>query len=132
MGPLGVGKTTFVRYLARALGWKGKVPSPSFTLVQDFTLPATRRGIRLLRHIDLYRLRPGMLGTINWEELVANRQAVVAVEWAEHAGKYLPCHAWKLRFAWTRGGERKVKISRGKSAVCEKTQGRGGRAEQGV
>lgn len=51
-GPLGVGKTTFVRFLAEALGFGGRVTSPTYTLIHTYPTPEGP-----LVHADLYRLR---------------------------------------------------------------------------
>jgi len=51
-GPLGAGKTTFVRFLAEALGFKGRVTSPSYTLIHTYPTPEGP-----LVHADLYRLK---------------------------------------------------------------------------
>ena len=50
-GPLGAGKTTFVKYLARSLGFTGRVTSPTYTLMHVYP---TERGD--LVHADVYRL----------------------------------------------------------------------------
>ncbi|TBH20756.1 tRNA (adenosine(37)-N6)-threonylcarbamoyltransferase complex ATPase subunit type 1 TsaE [Thermus thermamylovorans] len=51
-GPLGAGKTTFVRFLAEALGFRGRVTSPSYTLIHTYPTPEGP-----LVHADLYRLQ---------------------------------------------------------------------------
>jgi tRNA threonylcarbamoyladenosine biosynthesis protein TsaE len=51
-GPLGAGKTTFVRFLAEALGFPGRVTSPTYTLVHTYPTPEGP-----LVHADLYRLK---------------------------------------------------------------------------
>lgn len=82
-GDLGAGKTTFVRYLAKALGiaptW---VSSPSFALVQRY--PAGSRGLGIA-HVDLYRVTaPGDLESLGLEELLASDDLVI-VEWPDAA-----------------------------------------------
>jgi tRNA threonylcarbamoyladenosine biosynthesis protein TsaE len=51
-GPLGAGKTTFVRFLAEALGFAGRVTSPTYTLIHTYPTPEGP-----LVHADLYRLK---------------------------------------------------------------------------
>jgi tRNA threonylcarbamoyladenosine biosynthesis protein TsaE len=83
-GELGSGKTTLVRYLARALGIPpGWVSSPSFTLIQRY--PAGKAGVGVT-HVDLYRLgrQPEAEG-LGLEEILAGDDLVV-VEWPELGG----------------------------------------------
>jgi len=77
-GPLGAGKTTFVRGLARGLGYDGTVRSPTFTLV------ATYKTSPMLVHADLYRLDEGAcVDDLGLDDLAAEGDAVVVVEWAD-------------------------------------------------
>ena len=78
-GGLGMGKTAFTRGLARGLGCRGRVTSPTFTIVNEY------EGGRLpLFHFDLYRLGdPEELFDIGWEDYLA-RGGVCAVEWSEN------------------------------------------------
>lgn len=79
-GPLGAGKTTFVRGLLEALGHAGEVPSPSFAIVQpyeDLSLP--------LWHVDLYRIaHPSELAELGLDTILDD--GVLVVEWPGHAG----------------------------------------------
>ena len=77
-GPLGAGKTAFVRGLARGLGIDpGEVSSPTFTLLHEY------RGGRLrLFHADLYRLGAGGADDLGLEE-AGVRDGVLAVEWPD-------------------------------------------------
>ena len=78
-GGLGMGKTAFTRGLAAGLGYKGRVTSPTFTIVNEY------EGGRLpLFHFDMYRLNSADdLFDIGWEDYLA-RGGVCAVEWSEN------------------------------------------------
>lgn len=76
-GPLGAGKTAFVRGLAQGLGCAvDDVSSPTFTLIQIYP------GTPALEHVDLYRLAPHEVDDLGLDE--PRDEAVVAIEWAEH------------------------------------------------
>jgi tRNA threonylcarbamoyladenosine biosynthesis protein TsaE len=76
VGPLGAGKTTFVRGLAAGLGSAAGVSSPTFQLVRIYP------GRVQLAHADLYRLeKPSDLRELGLDELL--EQGVVAVEWGD-------------------------------------------------
>lgn len=82
-GDLGAGKTTFVRGAARALGVTGPVSSPTFTLGHRYAAEPP------VAHLDLYRVRG--LSPEEWGDLEPYfDDAVVFVEWPEHAGDWLP------------------------------------------
>lgn len=75
-GELGAGKTTFVRGLARGLGSRADVQSPTFQLVRVYP------GRVQLGHVDLYRLEAGMgVAELGLEDLLD--AGVVVVEWGE-------------------------------------------------
>jgi tRNA threonylcarbamoyladenosine biosynthesis protein TsaE len=82
-GELGTGKTVLVRGLARGLGTRGPVSSPTFVLVNEYD------GAVPLYHIDFYRLDPDQLANVGWEEYL-DAGGVVAIEWPDRAGASLP------------------------------------------
>ena len=76
-GGLGMGKTAFTRGLARGLGCRGRVTSPTFTIVNEYDGPTP------LFHFDMYRLADAdALFDIGWEDFL-RRGGVCAVEWSE-------------------------------------------------
>jgi tRNA threonylcarbamoyladenosine biosynthesis protein TsaE len=93
-GDLGAGKTTLTQGIARALGIRGPVTSPTFTLVSEHRLPKPVRGIERLYHLDLYRLNdPDELESIGYEDYLAPEDGVSIIEWPERAGNWLPDRA---------------------------------------
>lgn len=82
-GELGAGKTCFVRGLARGLGVRDGVTSPTFILVRE------HRGDPGLCHADAYRISSGAeLEDVGLEDILSH--SVFAVEWAERVADALP------------------------------------------
>ena len=108
-GPLGAGKTLFVKGLAAALGIpEDEVTSPSFTLVNHYT------GRLALYHIDLYRLSEGAQAAhaVDLDELLSDERAVIVIEWAERMGNYpLPPTVWRINIAGDGEDPRLINIS---------------------
>jgi tRNA threonylcarbamoyladenosine biosynthesis protein TsaE len=108
-GPLGAGKTIFVKGLAASLDIDPEeVTSPSFTLVNPY------QGRLLLYHIDLYRLNNGASAAhaVDLDELLTNERAVIVIEWAERLGNYpLPAGALRISIAGDGDAPRRISVS---------------------
>ena len=89
-GDLGAGKTTMTQYLAKALGVKVNVTSPTFVLMKIYEIGNKKSEIRNLVHVDCYRLDdPQELFYLGLEEYLNNPKAVVVIEWADKISDYL-------------------------------------------
>jgi tRNA threonylcarbamoyladenosine biosynthesis protein TsaE len=84
-GPLGAGKTTFVRHLLRALGVQGRIKSPTFAVVETYELPGLA-----ISHFDFYRFSdPREWEDAGFRDLYAAPGLKLA-EWPEKAAPMLP------------------------------------------
>lgn len=95
-GPLGAGKTTFVQALARVLGIKDKVNSPSYTIVGEYTVPS-HSVIKKLIHVDLYRLEKNVSedpAIKDVFEQIHEPGRLTVIEWGERLGKKAPAGKW--------------------------------------
>lgn len=84
---LGGGKTTFVRGLARGLGSKTTVSSPTFKLSNEYT-----DGRLPLYHFDFYRLTEAGIMSEELAEVLAQSNTAVVVEWGDVIHDVLPRH----------------------------------------
>ena len=90
-GDLGAGKTTLTRYWLQALGHSGAVKSPTYTLVEPYSIQQNDDSIKPVYHADLYRLQdPEELSFIGFDEYLDEPNALVIIEWASRADSYLP------------------------------------------
>ena len=90
-GDLGAGKTTLTRYWLQALGHTGAVKSPTYTLVEPYSIQQGNGSIKPVYHADLYRLQdPEELSFIGFDEYLDEPNALVIIEWASRADSYLP------------------------------------------
>jgi len=94
-GDLGAGKTCFVRGLCEGLGGDPRqVNSPTFVIMQEYDIRNNKR----LVHIDAYRLSgTEELGTIGWDELLQDKDAIIAIEWPSKIVSAIPEHAIEIQ-----------------------------------
>ena len=82
-GELGTGKTTLVRAILKAMGWKGSVKSPTFTILEEYYI-----ADKDIFHSDLYRLENQndfeMLGV----EINENSKGILFIEWPEKISNF--------------------------------------------
>ncbi len=110
-GPLGAGKTVFVKGVAVGLGIDAdEVTSPSFTLVNRYM-----EGRLTLYHLDLYRLDGGINAAhaVDLDDLLTDERGVIAIEWGERLGDYqLPSLSlWHVSIAGDGEEPRRIKIT---------------------
>jgi tRNA threonylcarbamoyladenosine biosynthesis protein TsaE len=80
-GDLGSGKTTWARAMLRGLGYAGRVPSPTYTLLEQYACG----GLSIV-HLDLYRLRgDAELENLGLRDWLAEPRRWILVEWPERA-----------------------------------------------
>jgi tRNA threonylcarbamoyl adenosine modification protein YjeE len=103
-GDLGAGKTTLARAILRALGVRETVPSPTFTLVQQYETPTVT-----VRHYDLYRIEnPTDIEELGLEDALDD--GAVLIEWPERALGWLPEDRLHVTLA-LKDGARRAKIA---------------------
>lgn len=82
-GELGTGKTTLVRAILKAMGWKGSVKSPTFTILEEYYI-----ADKDIFHSDLYRLENQndfeMLGV----DINENSKGILFIEWPEKISNF--------------------------------------------
>ncbi len=109
-GNLGMGKTCFTRGLARGLGFKGEVTSPTFALINEY------RGGRLdIFHFDMYRVS-------GWDDLYStgyfdylDECGVTVIEWSENIASALGDDTIYINIEVTGESSRRITISRGEA-----------------
>ena len=103
-GDLGVGKTCFIKGLARGLGLpEAQILSPTFTMIQE------HRGRLPLYHIDLYRLESVALDDLGLRDYLFS-EAVAAVEWFERLREADELSHLSIRIAYGAANKRRIEF----------------------
>lgn len=108
LGSMGMGKTCFIRGVARGMGYDGEVTSPTFSLVNEYL------GGRLnMYHFDMYRVS-------HWEDLYSTgffdyleQDGVLLVEWSENIKEALPSDTLFINIERIDDNTRKISIHKG-------------------
>ncbi|OGG44996.1 tRNA (adenosine(37)-N6)-threonylcarbamoyltransferase complex ATPase subunit type 1 TsaE [Candidatus Kaiserbacteria bacterium RIFCSPHIGHO2_01_FULL_50_13] len=109
-GPLGAGKTTFVRGVLRSYGIEEPVTSPTFVIEKVYIPP--RGPFKKIVHIDAYRLEnTHELDVLGFKELLGDEGTLILIEWPEHVEGAMPPDARRLAFTIGEGEERFVEYN---------------------
>ncbi len=104
-GDLGAGKTTLARGFLEDMGHAGRVPSPTYTLVEPYALAGYD-----IYHIDLYRVRdPRELDDLGLADQLSEG-SLLLVEWPEHGRDRLPAADVRLRLQY---------LATGRGLICQ-------------
>jgi tRNA threonylcarbamoyladenosine biosynthesis protein TsaE len=108
-GNLGAGKTTFVQGLAKGLGIKKRIISPTFVIIRTYQI---NQNAGNFYHVDLYRLQKEQdIKNAGLLEILS-QNAIVAIEWPEKMGSMLPKKCWEIFFDTISEKERKITIQK--------------------
>jgi tRNA threonylcarbamoyladenosine biosynthesis protein TsaE len=89
-GELGTGKSVLARAMIQALGYEGRVKSPTYTLIETYEASHTDQPVTRIAHLDLYRLSdPEELEYLGFDDVLANSNLVI-IEWPEQGEGRVP------------------------------------------
>ena len=116
-GDLGSGKTTFIQGLAWGLGIKKRVISPTFVFIRQYEIRETQNVKRItyhlsrFYHVDLYRIeKVEDARGLGLEEIFADKEAIVVIEWADRIKEILPKKRVDIFFEYLDENKREIKI----------------------
>lgn len=115
-GDLGFGKTTFVKGIAKGLGIKTRIISPTFVILKGHNIKSKKLNIKntnkILKmfHVDLYRIESqSQLEGIGIREIMDHKSSVKLIEWPEKL-RILPDKRKEVRFILNKDNTRTIKI----------------------
>jgi len=108
-GDLGAGKTTFVQGLAKGLGVKEVINSPTFVIMKRFALNIS--NFTNFYHLDLYRLEDKKdIEVLDLKKILADSKNIIAIEWPEKIQSFLPKNCININFIHRNSISRSLKI----------------------
>lgn len=114
-GDLGGGKTCFAAGLARGLGVKEKISSPTFVILKKYDLAKNKKrrgGYARFFHIDSYRLRSAKeMAALGFADLAAGPANIILIEWAGIIKDILPRGAVWMDFEFLDERSRRIAVS---------------------
>lgn len=122
-GDLGTGKTTFTQGLLKGLKINGPYTSPTFVILKNykgkFKVLTASAGSRPggksskfkvidIYHIDAYRVKAKDILNLGWKEMLAEKENIIIIEWADRIRKIIPRGAAWIKFEWLDKDKRKI------------------------
>lgn len=108
-GDLGAGKTSFTQSVAKYLGVKNKITSPTFVIIKKYSLKNKKH--KFLFHLDAYRLKDEKeLLQLGWKEIISNKENLVFIEWPENVQKVIPKHTRFINISHKEKGHRILEL----------------------
>lgn len=99
-GDLGSGKTTFTQGLLKGLNVVGPFTSPTFVIMKQYK--------KNIFHFDAYRVKTKDILSLGWKELVAEKNNIIIIEWADRIRKIVPRGSLWIKFEWLDENKRKI------------------------
>jgi len=111
IGDLGAGKTVFAKGLARGLGAKNVINSPTFVLMKIHSV--RHKNIKRFIHIDAYRIKSAEdITAIGAGEYFNRPDTVTVIEWADKIKKILPITSIKVKIEYKTKNQRLIKFTK--------------------
>ena len=112
-GELGAGKTTFSQFVLEYLSAEGPFTSPTFVIMKKYELKDDKKqrndghyhttiysSVESIYHLDCYRVDEESVLDLGWEEIIADKNNLVLVEWPEKIKNIWPKKYWLLKFEY--------------------------------
>ena len=111
VGDVGSGKTTLTRGIAKGLGVKEPISSPSFTISKHYAFAKDNHEYNLV-HYDFYRLpNPGLMAE-DLSESLSDKNTITIIEWADTVADILPKNHTTIRITLDDDGSRNLEIKK--------------------
>jgi tRNA threonylcarbamoyladenosine biosynthesis protein TsaE len=110
-GDLGSGKTAFAQAVAKFLGIKETVTSPTYVIEKIYSINSLPTAFKHLIHIDAYRLeKSSELVHLGWHEITANPTNLILIEWPERVADIMPAGHIRLQFTFIDETTREIEM----------------------